>query len=916
MLTEAIAVSSASLAASLDRIDDLDRAKLERVLLAVSRYQLRAGGRPTPFGLLAGVTRVTLEDDAKVRIGTAHQRVAHADAGWLHLLVRDLCREPANRQTLRVVVSNLVEVRGDRVVLPYLRKLDAGTTSGRALSIANGAAVQAVLAAAQQPIKYAELHALLLRDIPEATPQHVDTLLGGLIDREILLTDLTGLTLGELADRLDDDRLRPAARQLTAYAEGHGSFGELVTAMRELVPSERPPVQVDLRMDADVVLPAAIADDAARIAEVLWRLAPHGEALPNLKAFHQEFLERYGVDRVVPVRQLLDPHLGLGAPSEYRQPPTERNKIPMPGNPYPAWRDELLGEWVAELDGWELELDDAMIDQLAGEQDDTPPDSLDLCMQVLAESPDAAARGDYLLVCGAGAGAVSAGAMSGRFADMLDLTAELQELVAADQDAPVPFQLEFQPADPRFGNVLRVPRLLPALSVGTFAEGALGIDQVRVGSTGERFYLVAEGIDREITVIRPHMINMATAAPNAARFVAGVALAGRRLWTPWQWGRLDALARLPRVSYGRTVLAPARWRVPRGLTGSGLDRWRTRQQVPDLVRITSGDNHLDLDLRSPIHRRIFEDELKRTRIITESPLEYGGFGVTAGHANELVVPVVARAPRPAVPRTRAWQTTTGKRHRPGGEWISAKVYAQPDSHDGLLAKQVHALLRRLPGGVDSWFFLRYKDPDAHLRLRFHGAEVLPVLNDWAEEAAAAGALRSLVLDEYEPEVARYGGPDAMRPAERLFQADSAAVIGQLQLRAVRRLDLPIETLVAANQADLLASLGDWDWQHWVLNAFPIALSNDVPPAHRKAAMPVIDEPPADVVPLWTPRRAAAREYGELIGIGTNDVQHQAIGAVLHLHANRLLGTDRAAEHRAYGLLRAAVRRQVGRREHR
>ncbi|MGC4943925.1 lantibiotic dehydratase [Kribbella sp. DT2] len=945
VLREAIEVSSGSLGQGLDRIDQLDRVKLERTLLATARYRLRMGGRPTPFGLLAGVSVAEVGEVAKVVVGDRPVKAVRPDAGWMHALVRELLRDPLVRARSEVVVNNLCEVRGDRLVLPYLRRL-AGVESGRSLSIAHGPAVQSALVAARRPIAYSELHALVLNEFPEGTAEHVHTLLGQLLEREILLTDVSTFDdLDELANRLEGldvaTPVRRVASLLTQYAEalpgeGIAIWRDLTAAMADLATADaatngRPPVQVDLRADAETVLPRAVLDEAASAGDVLWRLAPQGEAFTNLKAFHQEFLERYGVDQLVGVRELLDPHLGLGAPSEYQQPPTERNTIPAPGNPYPAARDELLGDLLGTGD--ELVLDADLVQQLAGEaNDDVPPDSLDLCLQLLAESADAVSRGEFTLLAGAGAGAVSAGAMLGRFAGLLNAEERLAGLQQTGADGPFPVQLEFLPADPRFGNVLRVPRLLPdVLAVGTFAgEDALGIDDVVVGSSGERLFLLAPGLDRELQVVRPHMINMATAAPNAARFVAALSLAGRRMWTPWRWGRLDALARLPRVRSGHTILAPARWRAPSALAdvtltadawAGELARWRDRHDVPDLVRISLADHHLDLDLREPLHRRLLRDQFKRSRVVTETPAIHGSFGVTADRANELVVPLLSNRPRPAIRSSRSWSRPP-RRHHPGGEWVFAKVYALPDTHDSLLVRHVSRLTQELSGRVDRWFFLRYKDPEAHLRLRFHGpaAEILPVLHDWTTAAVEAGAIRSIVLDGYDPEVARYGGEQAMPVAERLFQADSASVIGQLGLRATRKLDLPIETLVAANCADLLASLGEWDWRRWVLNAFPIEVSNDVPAAVRTAAMPLLDLDgdalPDDLRALWTERRAVGREYGDLIGIGTDDQQHQAIGAVLHLQANRLLGTDRTAEQRAYGLLRAAVRRQVGAQEHR
>ncbi|MEK8106376.1 thiopeptide-type bacteriocin biosynthesis protein [Micromonospora sp. M12] len=72
--------------------------------------------------------------------------------------------------------------------------------------------------------------------------------------------------------------------------------------------------------------------------------------------------------------------------------------------------------------------------------------------------------------------------------------------------------------------------------------------------------------------------------------------------------------------------------------------------------------------------------------------------------------------RPAWPRG-VRRPATG-RHLPGGEWLYALVYCSGERQDELL-RAVPALAAGLD--VDRWFFLRYGDPDPHLRLRFHGA---------------------------------------------------------------------------------------------------------------------------------------------------------------------------------------------------
>src|SRR5262249_42429974 len=88
--------------------------------------------------------------------------------------------------------------------------------------------------------------------------------------------------------------------------------------------------------------------------------------------------------------------------------------------------------------------------------------------------------------------------------------------------------------------------------------------------------------------------------------------------------------------------------------------------------------------------------------------------------------------------------------------------------------------------ADGWFFVRYADPDTHLRVRFHGdperlrSRVQPALERAVAPLLDDGRLWRVQLDTYEREVERYGGPEGVAIAERIFQADSEAVLGLLE----------------------------------------------------------------------------------------------------------------------------------------
>jgi class I lanthipeptide synthase len=84
--------------------------------------------------------------------------------------------------------------------------------------------------------------------------------------------------------------------------------------------------------------------------------------------------------------------------------------------------------------------------------------------------------------------------------------------------------------------------------------------------------------------------------------------------------------------------------------------------------------------------------------------------------------------------------------------------------------------------LERWFFVRYGDPDWHLRVRFQGPRaallggLLPELHDRLAPFLASGLVARVQLDTYQREIERYGGPAAMPLAEELFHQDSVAAL--------------------------------------------------------------------------------------------------------------------------------------------
>jgi len=90
------------------------------------------------------------------------------------------------------------------------------------------------------------------------------------------------------------------------------------------------------------------------------------------------------------------------------------------------------------------------------------------------------------------------------------------------------------------------------------------------------------------------------------------------------------------------------------------------------------------------------------------------------------------------------------------------------------------------GAVDRWFFIRYGDPNWHLRLRLHGdarrllSEALPLIERAAAARLASGQITRWNVDTYVREVERYGGPAAIALAEEVFYHDSEAALALVE----------------------------------------------------------------------------------------------------------------------------------------
>ncbi len=115
---------------------------------------------------------------------------------------------------------------------------------------------------------------------------------------------------------------------------------------------------------------------------------------------------------------------------------------------------------------------------------------------------------------------------------------------------------------------------------------------------------------------------------------------------------------------------------------------------------------------------------------------------------------------------------------PGNTWTFVKLYGHPQFIDDFLALGFDTFLKKLViAGIErQWFFVRFSDPEPHLRIRIKSDQVdkiLHNLNFILSSTQFRGRYYNIKIDSYERELERYIHIGA---AEQLFQISSELIL--------------------------------------------------------------------------------------------------------------------------------------------
>jgi thiopeptide-type bacteriocin biosynthesis protein len=923
------------------------------------RFLARMAARPTPFGLFAGVSHGTLGEDTHLVLEAAPTSSRHTrlDAAYLVEVLERLLATPTQRETAAYVPNPSLYRSGER--RRYVRSRPGADERRHVLvSVRDSRGLAATLEAAGAGATLPQL-----ADALAATGHGHDRarrFVDDLVDQQLLVPTLdlqvTGADstygLADAVPALAAARIELSDLDVEPLGVPPDRYRGIAAGLEALTDEPRLDrlFQVDMRKQSPQ---ATLGDDVVR--EILRgadlrRRLDRSEEDAGMRRFTDRFLERFE-GRAVPLLEALDPDTGVAfAESAEPAPLLADLRARADDSPPATWgrREEHLLSRLLELQAAgrdEFVLQGRDLEHL--ERADVPPfpDAFAAMAVVAAVSDAALAAGRFRVLvpwCEGPSGA----RLLGRFCHAdAELRAAVEEHLRAEEalDPEAVFAEIVHLPRARDVNVVARPVLrtheIACLGrPGAPPEHQLPLDDLLLSLEDGRLVLRSRRLGRRVVPRLTTAHNFVWRGVSVYRLLCRLQGQGLDRGGSF-WGPLAAAPWLPRVRSGRVVLERARWRLDaheldlpgeRDAAFGVLQDWRRSRRVPRFVCLTSDYSDLPVDLDNVLAVDGLVQALRARGSAELSELfpppdELRARGPEGSFVHELVVPFVRSRPPDRQPGRRL-QAGIRRTFPPGSEWLYARIYTGETAADGVLSGEVATLVRDLVGSgvADRWFFLRYADPELHLRVRFHGdparlhADALPAVEAAGVSLVERGLAWRIELGTYEREVERYGGPEAIELAEQAFRADSDAVLALLPLLesgeerwriglcGVDRLLLDLGFDAAERRLELAraareALARDLRWDGAVRSRIGERFRRERPelellrradptrPTGLEPGLEILAERSRTLEPI-------GRELVRLEQEGRLTVPRSAISrALVHMHLNRLLRGDNTAQ---------------------
>ncbi|MGX4601766.1 lantibiotic dehydratase [Faecalimicrobium sp. JNUCC 81] len=809
---EAIFVASHDLYESMQRYTNGDKIRNTDYLLnSVYKYFSRSCSRCTPFGLFSTVAfgDITSEKTSFKLSATELNRKPLVDSNWLFEVV--YMYESRYLKSLKYKINESVAVYRNKANLFNCTQNNNSEKINKK-SVNYSKAFEIVLEASNDYVSYSEIIENLKKSYPNLDEGTFHTYIQSLIKEGYLISDLRPpLTITNQLEYficklmeydINIDTFVDIKEQIENYSSANED--EKINCLMnifnkmEAVYKSKNYIAIDSSFDyKECNLNINEIKNIDKLINLFIQFNVN-EPFDILKEYKDNFLGRYGLSRCVPLIELIDNDTGLGLPSHYDRK-TNANNFGGYINPWVKLFERKYIDAI-KLNN-EIEITDTDMRMLLSENFETNrlPKTMEIYFNHIKENGKDVFQLSNIF------GSTYAGKSFGRFSHFMDNPKSFYEKVnkAYGNDDECQFcEFVFLPDSLYTANVIRnMNGSTYEMSFGTSNSKEntckLKLSDILVGFENNKLYLKSAINNKRIVPTSTNMFNPQL-KPKILRLIDDISSDGIRFYNkPWQY-LFETFGYLPTIRYKNFILEQEKWSLKIDDLGlakrynfdefkKGFSEYIKSRNIPIWVNIVDADKKLLLNLKKDRCLAVLQKSLEKSEIVlerynadAEHPVKYNG----SSYCCELVIPLMLDEEVYLSKNndTKVVQICSDDRIKePLDEWLYFKIYGIEENIDYLLGEALFIPLQELLKNkeIDSYFFIQYKDPDKHLRLRLKAdKDKLLVVQLKMFDIFSQFMKKSIILkysiDCYELELERYGGYDLMDYAHEVFYKDSMA----------------------------------------------------------------------------------------------------------------------------------------------
>lgn len=799
----------------------------EKLLLSLYKYVLRSGFRCTPFGMFAGTSVGSInQGKTHVDISVSHyQRVSRIDMGLFAELIQKLLKATKLDHSLFYINSSLFEKAEVYRYNDY--KVSNRKREYFLSEMEKSPYLDHIISAANNGVKFNELINLLLSDniSKEEAIEYIEELVENQILESDLIPQLTGNDLLQyLIDQIQKQDYPDTVLINQLYLiknklcninhdDAIVSYLNVQRCLHDISPEikSKNSIQTDLKIVLSTNnlcpdLPKRIINQVQELLPII----PDYE-IKDMEGFKKRFIAKYE-GQEISLLEALDSDIGIGYGitadlSNSYVPLIEDLNLPIASREqstiWDSYQQLVLKLYLKsqreDLTVVEITQEDLQI----GSKQRSAQFGLYLLGSLRAEAnADIDQNFTFDLNSIGGSSALN---LMGRFADNDLLAAKMKNYAvieeAAEKDRIIAEVIHL-PGD-RIGNVMTRPSLYSyeiAYLGNTVTKGdqRIAANDLYIHVNNNRIVLRSKSLNKEVIPRLTTAHNFSNGLP-VYKFLGDLQYQDHSLSFSWNWSFLEKESFLPRIIFKNLILQKSRWRITQSELSASVSAQQTNadsallilvrsKKIPDMVTLVEGDNELFIDLTHLMARNILLLKLKTGDVLLQEYLasSFLSNGLEQ-YSNQIILPFINHTYSP-VPVASEPIDYVYRKFIPGSQWLYLKVFTSQKWADKILINTIRPLVKQLnsEGAIDTFFFIRYNDPESHLRLRFKQTfgysglidRVTSHIKDTLSPLLNSNIITKIQLDTYKPENEKYGF-ETIEFAESVFGNDSIAVLDSI-----------------------------------------------------------------------------------------------------------------------------------------